>query len=127
MAETRPDTLDAMARIGGVGATKLERYGAQFLEVIAGEVQMPHPARRKLAGQASGAIYDRLLEAQADLARGEDGTGKPLSCTAGTLRWIAERRPDTREFLARAPGLNEPKLDRFGDAFLEIVRDTGPG
>ena len=36
MAETRPRTLDEMARIGGVGAKKLERYGAAFLEVIAG-------------------------------------------------------------------------------------------
>jgi ATP-dependent DNA helicase RecQ len=38
MAQTRPQTLDDMARIGGVGAKKLERYGAEFLRVIAGEV-----------------------------------------------------------------------------------------
>ncbi|MCL4162784.1 UNVERIFIED_CONTAM: hypothetical protein GTU68_036380, partial [Idotea baltica] len=34
MAETRPDNLDAMAGISGVGAKKLERYGTTFLEVI---------------------------------------------------------------------------------------------
>ncbi|MGB3556206.1 MAG: DNA helicase RecQ, partial [Jannaschia sp.] len=51
MAETRPATLDAMARISGIGATKLERYGATFLSVITGEApDAPHPARRKLAG-----------------------------------------------------------------------------
>ena len=50
MAETRPMTLDDMARIGGVGAKKLERYGDTFLEVITGEVEAVHPARRKLAG-----------------------------------------------------------------------------
>ncbi len=37
MAETRPATLDQMAKIGGVGATKLEKYGAAFLAVITGE------------------------------------------------------------------------------------------
>ncbi len=36
MAVARPTSLDAMAEISGVGAKKLERYGAVFLEVIAG-------------------------------------------------------------------------------------------
>jgi hypothetical protein len=55
MAETRPHTLDEFARIGGVGAAKLERYGAAFLAVISGEAAAPaHPARRKLAGGRRG-------------------------------------------------------------------------
>ena len=124
MAERRPADLDAMARIGGVGATKLERYGDTFLRVINGAAEDTHPARRKLAGRASGTLYDRLMAAQGDLARGPDGTGKPMSCPAGTLRWIAERRPDSLDQLSRAPGLNQPKLDRFGDRFLELCRDA---
>ena len=61
MAERRPATLDEMARVGGVGAKKLESYGAAFLEVIAGEAPEPmHPARRALAGRGAGALYDRL-------------------------------------------------------------------
>ncbi|MEM9425635.1 MAG: DNA helicase RecQ, partial [Pseudomonadota bacterium] len=71
MAETRPATLDDMSRISGVGAKKLERYGQTFLEVITGEaLPDPHPARRKLAGRPAGEVYDRLLAAQARLARG---------------------------------------------------------
>jgi ATP-dependent DNA helicase RecQ len=35
MAAERPRSLDALARIPGVGAAKLERYGAAFLEAIA--------------------------------------------------------------------------------------------
>ena len=123
MAETRPATLDDMARIGGVGATKLERYGSAFLDVIAGGAEEMHPARRKLAGCAAGGVYDRLLSVQGALTRGPDGTGKPMSCTAGTLRWIAERQPGSLDELARAPGLSAPKLDRFGAAFLEVCRD----
>jgi ATP-dependent DNA helicase RecQ len=44
MAERRPATLDAMARINGVGAKKLDSYGKTFLEVILGAPPPPvHP------------------------------------------------------------------------------------
>jgi len=36
MAESKPTTLDALSRLGGVGAAKLDRYGAAFVEVIRG-------------------------------------------------------------------------------------------
>lgn len=122
MAERRPSTLDEMAGVPGVGAKKLESYGAAFLEVIAGEAPPVHPARRKLAGRAAGTLFDRLAEEQARLARGADGVEKPLSCTRSTLRQIAERRPETLEALARIPGMEERKVERFGHAFLDAVR-----
>jgi ATP-dependent DNA helicase RecQ len=34
MAAERPQTLAELAQIGGVGAAKLERYGADFLAVL---------------------------------------------------------------------------------------------
>ena len=112
MAQSRPQTLDEMARISGVGAKKLESYGAAFLGVIAGEVAPMHPARRALAGRASGDLFDRLSEAQGRLSRGEDGTGKPLSVSTSLLRRIAEERPrDLSRYLDTA------RLDRFGAAF----------
>jgi len=85
MAEKRPRTLDDMAAIGGVGAKKLDSYGTAFLEVINGEAEALHPQRQKLAGRAEGTIYDRLLECQADLSRGPEGTDKPMSCSASQL------------------------------------------
>src|SRR6185369_14961261 len=36
MAEARPATIEALARISGVGAAKRDRYGAAFLEIIQG-------------------------------------------------------------------------------------------
>jgi ATP-dependent DNA helicase RecQ len=36
MAELKPTTLHALARVSGVGEAKLERYGAAFVAVIAG-------------------------------------------------------------------------------------------
>ncbi|MEZ5713876.1 MAG: DNA helicase RecQ [Paracoccaceae bacterium] len=123
MAENRPATLDDMARIGGVGAKKLERYGLDFLEVIAGEVAALHPSRRKLAGRAAGEVYDLLLQAQADLLRGGDGTDKPMSCSASLLAKVAETRPRDAGAMARL--LGDKRAERFGAAFLDVLREAG--
>ncbi len=124
MAEKRPMTLDDMMGITGVGAKKLESYGALFLSVITGAEPSPlHPARKALVGRDAGALFDRLAEVQVTLARGDDGTGKYLSCTHSTLRQIAERRPSTLGELQAIQGMGELKTDRFGPAFLEVLRE----
>ena len=123
MAEMRPVTLDQMARIGGVGAKKLDRYGAAFMTIIAGDTpQAEHPARVKLAGRSEGAIYDKLLEAQAELARGDQGTGKPMSCSASVLAKVASLR--TPDMAALTGILGERHAERFGPAFLDILGDA---
>ena len=124
MAETRPMTLDAMARVNGVGVKKLESYGRAFLEVIAGGAEPMHPARRKLAGRDAGPVFDRLAEAQLALVRGPDGLDRHLSCTGPTLRKIAEMRPRSRADLARVSGMGDQKLDRFAEAFLAILSEA---
>lgn len=124
MAEARPETLDQMARVSGVGAKKLESYGAAFLAVITGASEAVHPVRMKLAGRAEGALFDRLLAAQAELSRGEDGTGKYLSCTHSTLKKIAESRPGSLAELGRIGGMGEQKAERFGETFLAIIGEV---
>ena len=124
MAERRPETLDQMAQITGVGAKKLESFGAAFLEVITGASAVPlHPQRMRLAGRASGEVFDRLAEIQLRLARGEDGTGKPLSCSQTELRRIAVAKPSTLSELDRVGALGPQKIDRFGEAFLDAIRE----
>ncbi len=124
MAERKPANLDQMAGITGVGAKKLESYGAAFLEVINGASEGLHPARMKLVGRPEGALFDRLAEVQLELSRGEDGTGKYLSCTHSTLRAIAERRPSTLGELQAIQGMGELKVERFGAAFLAVLREA---
>ena len=120
MAETRPATLDEMARISGVGVKKLERYGATFLEIVTGATETVHPARRKLAGRAAGSLYDQLLEVQAGLSRGTGGIDKPLSCSASLLARVAQMRGDDEQGLNRL--LGERRAERFGAAFLDVLR-----
>ena len=125
MAEKRPQTLDQMMGITGVGAKKLESYGAVFLSVITGAgTAALHPARKALVGRDVGALYDRLADVQVELARGADGTGKYLSCTQSTLRHIAERRPASLSDLQAVPGMGAQKVERFGEAFLAVLQEA---
>ncbi|MDB6182894.1 DNA helicase RecQ [Paracoccus fistulariae] len=122
MVQRRPQDLDQMAQVGGVGAKKLESYGREFLSVIAGEKPQMHPMRRALAGRPAGELFDRLVQVQNRLSRGEDGIDKPLSCSTAQIRRIAESRPTDLDTLSRH--LDAPRLDRFGAAFLsEIAAD----
>ena len=41
MLRSQPTSLAEMARVSGVGARKLERYGEAFLEVLGGEAETP--------------------------------------------------------------------------------------
>jgi len=122
MAQTRPQTLDEMAHIGGVGAKKLEKYGEIFLQIITGEAGVAtHPQRRKLAGRDAGALYDRLLEVQGMLARGPDGLDKPMSCSASLLAKVASVKPSDQSAMERL--LGERKAERFGAAFLDVLSE----
>jgi ATP-dependent DNA helicase RecQ len=122
MAETRPASLDDMARISGIGTKKLDRFGQDFLQVIAGEAAHMHPLRRKLAGRQNGAVFDRLLAVQANLARGESRIEKPLSCSAGLLAKVAKLPGSNPEALKQL--LGEKRYQRFGEAFLEVLLES---
>ena len=122
MAETRPVSLDDMARISGIGTKKLDRFGQDFLQVIAGEAAHMHPQRRKLAGRQNGAVFDRLLAVQANLARGESRIEKPLSCSAGLLAKVAKLPGSNPEALKQL--LGEKRYQRFGEAFLEVLLES---
>ncbi len=123
IAQKRPENLDDMAGISGIGATKLERYGNDFLGVVTGAPAPEiHPSRRKLAGREQGVVYDRLLEIQADLRTGKNGTEKPLTCSASLLAKVASARAMDNSILEKL--LGQRRADRFGAAFMKILRDT---
>ncbi len=123
MAETRPASLDDMARIGGVGAKKLERYGDAFLSVIQGEAIQVHPMRRGIAGRDAGRIYDRLMQAQSGLVRGSTGIEKPMTCSASLVARVAQLRSADARAIERI--LGPKRSERFGAAFLEILGEVG--
>ncbi|MFO7857169.1 MAG: DNA helicase RecQ [Paracoccaceae bacterium] len=122
MASRRPRSLDQLAECHGVGAAKLERYGRAFLEVLLdAPAPQEHPARVALATSGEGPLYDALHAAAVDLARGADGTEKPLAVNAATLARIAKARPTNLPALAAIQGMDPRKAERFGPAFLSII------
>ena len=120
MATSKPRDLDGFAALPGVGAKKLTRYGKVFLEVINGAMADVHPARRKLAGRDAGGLYDQLQKAQLTLSKGHSGLDKPLVCSASLLSKIAEVKPQDIAAIERL--LGSKYADRFGEAFLDIIR-----
>lgn len=79
VASTRPTNLDELAGVGGVGQKKLDTYGRQVLEVVAGGD--PAPAGTADTSDASGPSDD---------ARGSSGSPRP-SRAPGPRRVV---RPD---------------------------------
>ncbi len=124
IAVRKPQTLDDFAECHGVGAKKLESFGQAFLEIVtASSVVLPHPARRKLAGDANGDLFDALVEAQAGLlAHGDTGADHYLACAPATLSRIAEARPRDLAGLERISGVGALKAEHFGEAFLACIR-----
>ena len=122
MAQRRPLNLDEMSQINGVGTKKLEKFGTIFLAVINGEVDHMHPLRQKLAGAKEGELYDLLLAVQSDLTRGSLGVDKPLSCSTSLLSKIAKLKP--RSLYEMAKIIGQKKTDRFGAAFLDVLKNA---
>jgi ATP-dependent DNA helicase RecQ len=122
MAETRPQSLDDMARITGIGQAKLDRYARDFLTVITGAPPAPmHPARRKLAHRGKGSIYDRLLAVQSDHERGPDGIDRPMRCSSTQLAKVVENKPANLAMMERLIG--QRHTARFGQVFLDVLHD----
>jgi len=61
------------------------------------------------------------LAAQAALQRGPDGADKPMSCSASMLARVARLHNPDQAGLARLMG--DKYVDRFGAAFLDVLRD----
>jgi len=122
IAARKPQSLDELAECHGVVARKLQSFGKAFIEVAAaGPVALPHPARQRLAGDPSAALFDALVDAQAGLMRGESGTDRYLVCANAILAKIAEARPHDLAELERIPGVGRQKAERFGEAFLACI------
>ncbi len=73
--------------------------------------------------RGAGDVYDELLRVQTELKHGEDGTGKPLSCSASLLAKVAQVRSDDESGVMRL--LGKKYGERFGAAFLDVLQTAG--
>jgi len=119
------------------------RLGPGAAAVLKGEREVrlrrdperPAPAKRSTAARARAratadlagpalARFEALRELRAQLAR-EQGVPAYVIFHDATLRAMAEHDPRTRAALAGISGVGAAKLERYGAAFLAVLRGDG--
>ncbi len=110
MLRSKPSTLAEMARVSGVGARKLERYGEAFLEVLAGNTEAPRAVadlRHELISLARAGMTPAQIAAQ-------------LSCSEKNVYSLLAEAIGRQELsLEQALDLPQELLGEIQDAFLE--------
>jgi ATP-dependent DNA helicase RecQ len=144
LARRCPTTPEALLDVPGVGSKSLDKYGLPFLNALrahAGEEPLDSlPAavvvQRPRAGSLSTAegpasheeaeLYAGLRELRSRLAR---EAGLPAYCVFPdrTLVELARRRPASDAELLTVPGVGPAKLEKYGEAFLELLRSDSGG
>ncbi|MDQ7987517.1 DNA helicase RecQ [Pseudomonas sp. G34] len=109
MLRSKPTTLAEMARVSGVGARKLERYGEAFLEVLGGS-ETPPPVvdlRHELVSLARAGMTPTQIASQ-------------LGCSQkSAYSLLAEAIAEQQISLQQALDLPEQLLGEIQDAFLD--------
>ncbi|MFC0710590.1 DNA helicase RecQ [Azorhizophilus paspali] len=110
MLRSRPRSLSEMARVNGVGARKLERYGEAFLEVLnrsAGALKPVTDLRHELVSLARAGMTPAQIARQ-------------LECTEKNVyNLLAEAIVRRQLTLEQALDLPEELLGEIHDAFLD--------
>ena len=76
-----------------------------------------------MADPADAALFETLREKRREMAK-EAGVPPYVIFHDSVLRDMAARRPTSRAELAVLSGVGARKLDAYGDAFLEVVRNA---
>jgi len=116
MLRSKPTTMAEMARVSGVGARKLERYGEAFLDVLAG-ADTPAPVvdlRHELVSLARAGMTPSQIATQLGCS--------PKSAYAMLAEAIAEHQIS----LQQALDLPEELLGEIQDAFLDGEGELPP-
>ncbi|GAB3469583.1 DNA helicase RecQ [Azotobacter salinestris] len=110
MLRSRPRSLSEMARVSGVGARKLERYGEAFLEVLNKPGDAPKPVtdlRHELISLARAGMTPAQIACQ-------------LDCTEKNVYSLLAEAIGRRQLsLEQALDLPEELLGEIHDAFLD--------
>lgn len=123
MLRSQPASLADMARISGVGARKLERYGQAFLEVLQGTVEVvrsPADLRHELVTLARAGMTPAQIARQLDCS--EKNVYTLLAEAIGKQQLSLEQALDLPEGLLGE--IQEAFLD--GEGELPPVADVAP-
>ena len=146
MASRFPQTEEAFLDISGVGPSKLERYGGAFLQIIRAHCQereeneaeppaimSSESASRRISASSEGAalnsgpaefdeeLFEKLRAKRKEIAD-EENVSAFVVFYSSILKEMASRLPQTEEAFLDISGVGPSKLEKYGDAFLQIIR-----
>ncbi|MFY9961747.1 DNA helicase RecQ [Pseudomonas sp.] len=117
MLRSQPSSLSEMAQVSGVGARKLERYGAAFLDVLGGAAEAPPQVadlRHELTSLARAGMTPAQIAGQ-------------LNCSdKNVYSMLAEAIGRQQLSLEQALDLPEDLLAEVQDAFLDGEGELPP-
>ena len=107
-------------------------FGPGAKPILKGEIALPivlppKRERRRTRGAVDyphDPLFDVLREVRRALAKAQ-GVPPYVIFHDATLREMAASRPSARSEMASISGVGERKLDAYGDAFLEAIRNAG--
>jgi superfamily II DNA helicase RecQ len=140
IAESRPQTLQELAQLPGMGAQRLEHYGPTLLDLIHLNVSQPGdaellaaqraepkrtgsytPTAPAVSPQVERRIYLKLQELRQKIAVGD--RTKPYQVANNTLlRSIAQSGPATRAELEQIPGFRTSGLLSHAGQIADAIR-----
>ena len=139
MAACKPRSLERLADCHGVGASKLDRYGERFLEVLkdaAGsqpsaetapdDAQRASAAEPVRAGGFDARLIRRLKALRLQIALEEDVPPHAV-LHKFSLQEMAVNRPQTLDALAECYGVDAEKIGRYGERFLAALKSAMSG
>jgi ATP-dependent DNA helicase RecQ len=141
IAESRPQTLEELAQLPGMGALRLEHYGPTLIDLVhlnpsqPGDNELlaaqrtepksitPHaPAAPAVSPQVERRIYLKLQEVRQKIAVREQT--KPYQVANNTLlKSIAQNAPKDREALEKIPGFRTSGLHAHAEQIAAIVSE----
>ena len=131
------EAAQALVRDGEHGGLTLGPAARAILKgdvVVELRADADAPSARKSRGTGTRAANADIADADLGLFEALRSVRRQLAADAGlppyvifhdsTLRAMAAARPASHDALARIPGVGASKLDAYGDAFLEVLRDA---
>ena len=141
IAESRPQTLEELAQLPGMGAQRLEHYGPTLLDLIHLNPSQPEdvdllaaqraepkttgsytPAAPQVSPQTERRIYLKLQEMRQKIAVGD--RTKPYQIANNTLlKTIAQTAPSDKATLEQIPGFRTSGLTAHAEQIATTIRE----
>jgi len=126
LVQTHPDTLDKLAHVDSLKPYHVRRYGEPLLRAIRRGMHTQPPPPPPLPPRHSEVEIARFqaLRAWRKRVADERGVDADVILSNAILWTLAEHPPRTLNDLSRVNGLGPWKRETYGEAIMDVMRET---